>query len=143
MTTDSDGRVTGCYGLSVGPARHRMRIGGNDLYTWCALDAVGIAAATGEDAEIHSSCQHCSKEISLPIRGGEAAGPETDRIHIASSIGPTYTNVKEEVCPTINFFCSRGHAEEWSSGDANARIMAMKEAAALGRQMQSLWGDAK
>ena len=47
--------ITGAAGLSVAPANHRLLLAGQLLYTWCALDAVGIPAALAVDATIESS----------------------------------------------------------------------------------------
>jgi alkylmercury lyase len=54
VTLEGDA-ITGAAGLSVAPAGHRLLLAGQSLYTWCALDAVGIPAALGMDATIASS----------------------------------------------------------------------------------------
>ncbi len=54
VTLEGDA-ITGAAGLSVAPAGHRLLLAGQPLYTWCALDAVGIPAALGVDATIASS----------------------------------------------------------------------------------------
>ena len=54
ITLEGDA-ITGAAGLSVAPASHRLHMAGHPLYTWCALDAVGIPAALGLDATIESS----------------------------------------------------------------------------------------
>ena len=54
VTLEGDA-ITGAAGLSVAPAGHRLLLAGQPLYTWCALDAVGISAALGMDTSIDSS----------------------------------------------------------------------------------------
>jgi alkylmercury lyase len=67
------GRVVGSWGLSAVPTDHRLRIQGRDLYTWCALDAVGIPAGLGEDASIASYCHLCGAPVNVEMVAGQVA----------------------------------------------------------------------
>ncbi len=67
------GRVVGSWGLSAVPTDHRLRIRGRELYTWCALDAVGIPAGLGEDASIGSHCHLCGVPVSIEMVAGQVA----------------------------------------------------------------------
>jgi alkylmercury lyase len=67
------GRVVGSWGLSVVPTDHRLRIRGRELYTWCALDAVGIPAGLGEDASIVSHCHLCGALVNIEMVAGQVA----------------------------------------------------------------------
>ncbi|NIO68018.1 MAG: hypothetical protein GTN71_02885 [Anaerolineae bacterium] len=67
------GRVVGSWGLSAVPTDHRLRIHGRQLYTWCALDAVGIPAGLGEDASIVSHCHLCGVPVSIEMVAGQVA----------------------------------------------------------------------
>ncbi len=67
------GRVVGSWGLSSVPTDHRLRIRGRQLYTWCALDAVGIPAGLGEDASIGSHCHLCGVPVSIEMVAGQVA----------------------------------------------------------------------
>jgi len=71
VVVDPDcGRVVGSWGLSLVPTVHKLRIRGRDLYTWCAVDAVGIPAGLGEDALISSRCHHCNESVNIEIAAG-------------------------------------------------------------------------
>jgi alkylmercury lyase len=70
------GRVVGSWGLSLIPTDHRLSILGRELYTWCALDAVGIPAGLGEDASIASRCQQCGRPVKVRMAAGQLSHVE-------------------------------------------------------------------
>ncbi len=45
---DSEGNLVGA-GLTPVPTPHRFRVGGRDLYAWCALDALFLPGLLGRD----------------------------------------------------------------------------------------------
>lgn len=62
--------ITGASGLSTAPSRHRLRLNGIGLYTWCALDAVGIPAALEADALVESRCGTAERPLLLEFQSG-------------------------------------------------------------------------
>ena len=64
------GEVVASGGLSLAPTPHSLRIQGQQLYTWCAADAVGIPAALGADAEVSSACSFCGEPIRIELTAG-------------------------------------------------------------------------
>jgi len=66
----NSGQVVGSWGLSSVQTGHRLRIRNRELFAWCALDAVGIPAALGEDANITSSCHQCGSIIHVELTRG-------------------------------------------------------------------------
>lgn len=123
-------------GLSVTPTQHRMRLGDDALFTWCAADAIGIPAALGEDGEILTSCPHCSAQIVVPI---EAGVPEADEDLVLWLPTASCSHVVTQFCPDVNFFCNRPHLEAWRSevGEPVGETLSVDEAAELGRQWWS------
>jgi hypothetical protein len=71
IVVDEHGLVVGSHGLSLTPTVHRLYINGQNLFTWCAADAVGIPAALGAGAEIVSKCFQCDEPIEITIFNGE------------------------------------------------------------------------
>lgn len=53
MQLDDKGNVIGAA-LTTQPSPHRVRVGGKDLYAWCALDTLFIPGLLGETADIES-----------------------------------------------------------------------------------------
>ena len=67
------GGVVGAYGLSLQPTPHVLELGAVRLYTWCALDAVGIPAGLQEDAAVRGQCFHCQQELRVRYDAGQVA----------------------------------------------------------------------
>lgn len=133
MAIIEDGRLVAIDGLSIQPTRHRMRLGDDSLFTWCAADAVGIPAALGEDAKVITACPQCSAEIVVSIRAGVPQG-ETDLVLWVPTA--SCSHVVTQFCPDVNFFCNRGQLDEWrnASGNPSGEALDAEEAAELGRQ---------
>lgn len=110
-----------------------MNLGDGALFTWCAADAVGIPVALDEDAEVITTCPHCSSEIVIAVQQGEPQAGEVIVLWLPTS---SCSHVVSRFCPEVNLFCSRSHLEEWrSQGDrGEGRILSVEEVAELGRQ---------
>lgn len=61
-----DGAVVG-LALSLRPTRHRFRVRGIDLYTWCGFDALFLPIMLGERAEVASTCPVTGAEIRMAV----------------------------------------------------------------------------
>ena len=139
-TVDERGRVTGSHGLSLVPSDHRVSFDVGDRYVWCAVDAVGIPAALGVDAEIASRCFRCGEPVALTINGGQPEGPAAVLLLIGIGATGSSGSVIEDVCPTINFFCSRAHADAWAAAAGRVSIINVRQAAEIGRRQ---WADVR
>lgn len=67
--TDSQGRVTGFWGLGIGemsPA-HRYETGGQVLYAWCAWDTLFLPARLAQAARVTSACPVTGELIQLTV----------------------------------------------------------------------------
>ena len=64
------GEITGARGLSLVETSHRLILGGQRRYAFCAVDAVGIPAALGAAAIIESRCHHCQTPLRLRVKDG-------------------------------------------------------------------------
>lgn len=138
LTVDESGSVTGSHGLSLVPSDHEVRFDVGGRYVWCAVDAVGIPAAMGVDAEVTSRCFRCGEPVTLTIRKGEPKALAADPPLIGMGVAGSTGKVNEDLCPMINFFCSREHAEAWAAAAQQANIIDVRQAAEMGR---TLWAD--
>lgn len=135
---DGSGRVVGVGGLTVRPGRHRLTLEGVELWTWCAVDAIGIPASLGADAVAVTSCPTCERELRLEMPGGRAVGggelrawlPRVDRIQ----------NVVDELCPEVNLFCDETHLGTWRAlrGDPPGEALTVEEVQGIGKRW---WRD--
>jgi hypothetical protein len=64
------GQIVGARGLSLTETSHRLFLGGQLRYAFCAVDAVGIPAALGTAATIESRCHHCQTPLRLTVKDG-------------------------------------------------------------------------
>lgn len=135
---DGAGRVVGSAGLSLVPARHRLRLGENDFHTWCAIDAIGIPAALGADAVAYTACPVCGQSIEVEFRRGQAADRQELRAWLPRL--DCCTSVVDELCPEMNLFCSEAHLEEWRrrAGHPFGVVLTLEETEELGWRW---WGD--
>jgi hypothetical protein len=114
MAEIDEGTIIGMDGLTTRRTRHRLVLGGVGLWTWCAYDIVGIAAALGADAVGSTRCGACGREIEVVIRKGRPEG--------STAVGwlpdESCSNVIAEFCPSALLFCSRSHLNEWGARES-------------------------
>lgn len=132
LLTMDGSRITGSRGLSTAPTRYGVRLGGRALFTWCALDAVGIPAALRADAHVEATLLDGTAPVVVDIRRGEIASstPEDLRIGLPS---PTLDrSVRETLCPRIGF-----HLATQAPQHPDISILTLEQAAELGRRIWS------
>jgi Alkylmercury lyase len=62
--------VVGICGLSLVATPHALCLDGQPLFTWCALDAVGIPAGLGANATVRSQCFSCQQDMTIVFQTG-------------------------------------------------------------------------
>lgn len=82
LVLDEEGAVVGSHGLSLAPTEHGLHINGRELFTWCAVDAIGIPAALGLEAKIFSKCFECCEPIEINMACGEIKYSNQEETHI-------------------------------------------------------------
>jgi alkylmercury lyase len=110
LDLDDSGRVAGAAGLSLATGPHGLTLGDTPFRTWCAYDALGIAAALKADARVETTCGQCQTPISLAIRGGtpERSGPE--RLWLADG----GEDLRASFCAPTVLLCGDEHAAAWA-----------------------------
>ena len=122
------GAVLGAGGLTLAAAPHGLLLRGRDYRTWCAYDAIGIAAALRESAAISTRCGVCERAIALPLPGA-ATADRPERLWLAAG-GP---RMREDFCAPTVLLCSAEHAATWSERQAGrGRIIDLGIASRLG-----------
>lgn len=66
----NDGNIWAANPFCAVPSAFRVEARGNTYWGICIWDALGIAAALGTDAVIHSSCGDCSEPMLLELVSG-------------------------------------------------------------------------
>jgi hypothetical protein len=131
MTVDDAGRVTGAGGLSLVASRHEMHIAGRRFWGWCALDAVGIPATLGVDAEVLSRCTDTGETVRIEIREGRLTSADPTRVVVAL-LPPVTGNLIESSCARMDFYADPVGVPD------SATSLSLDQAMALGRE---LWHD--
>jgi len=109
MAEIDGGLIVGVDGLTTRHTPHRLVLGGVRLWTWCAYDIVGIAAALRADAVGNTQCGQCGTAIEVVLRQGE---PVTNTA-VGWMPDEPCSNVMAEFCPVALLFCSREHHDDW------------------------------
>jgi hypothetical protein len=132
LTVDAaTGAVTGAGGLSLVESRHVMSMNGRRYWGWCALDAVGIPAALGLNAEVRSACADTGEPVRVEIRRGERHSVEPAGVVIALW-PPARQNLMADSCARMDFHVDPGRIP------GRGVALGIDEAMALGRE---LWRD--
>lgn len=126
MTVDDRATITGSMGLTVEPTEYDFLLSGRALHTWCALDAVGIAAGLKADATIQVPGM-----AQVEIRGGQVSAAKPEDLRISLPHPQLDRSIRQTICPTICFRKGPGPAHQ------GVVYLTLDEAASLGRELWS------
>jgi alkylmercury lyase len=133
LDVDDAGLVTGAAGLSLATGPHGLTLGNVPYRTWCAYDALGIAAALEADALVDTACGECGEPIRIEFHGGvpERVGPE--RLWLADG----GDDLRGSFCTPTVLLCGEAHGGIWAEAQAGrGRLLDLAEGA---RQGGSEW----
>jgi len=110
LDLDDTGQITGAAGLSLASGPHGLTLRGVPFRTWCAYDALGIAAALEEDALVETACGQCSTAIRTAFQRGfpDRSGPE--RLWLAEG----GEDLRNSFCTPTVLLCGDGHGSAWA-----------------------------
>lgn len=129
LDQDEAGRITGAAGLSLTTGPHGLTLGGTPFRTWCAYDALGIAAALEADAQVATECGQCGVPIRIEFHGGvpERAGPE--RLWLSDG----GEDLRGSFCTPTVLLCSEAHGAAWAGAQGGrGRLLDLAEGARQG-----------
>ncbi|MEV5877318.1 alkylmercury lyase family protein [Streptomyces sp. NPDC052101] len=136
LTLDEAGNIRAAYPFSAIPTRHRVLLeSGVEVWSMCAIDALGIPAMLGQDAVISSTDPVSGDPITITSTTG------TFRWEPASAVvflghrpegGPAAT----ACCDALNFFTDAANARAWTRRhpDVPGRIVDQPDAEHIGQQ---------
>lgn len=129
LDLDEAGCITGAAGLSLATGPHSLTLGGMPFRTWCAYDALGIAAALGADALVETTCGQCGEPIGFQVHGGvpDRAGPE--RLWLADG----GEDLRASFCTPTVLLCGLAHGATWAEAQAGrGQLLDLAKGARLG-----------
>jgi DNA-binding transcriptional ArsR family regulator len=125
------------YPFTQAKTEHRVELNGQTLHALCAIDALGTGAMFGTDIAIKSQCRHCGRTVR--VRTSDAGRALRSIEPPGSLVWYDFAydgSAATSCCPSIVFFCSDFHLEQWRSAQASRRAgvrLAMDEALEVGR----------
>ncbi|WP_351231249.1 organomercurial lyase [Streptomyces sp. NPDC002133] len=137
LTLDDHGRIRAAYPFSAVPTNHRVRLAsGIDVWSMCAVDALGIPDMLGSDAVITSADPITGESVTVTsTRGSMTWQPSTAVVYVGqrSCTGPA----ADVTCGALNFFTSHRTAHTWAEQhpDYTGNAVDQNHAEALGRSI--------
>jgi alkylmercury lyase len=124
---DEEGRLLGNV-LTLIPTPHHFRVNGNELYTWCSMDAIHLPGLLGQQAEVESVDPLTGQSIRLtiPADGVPSYRPAETVLTIVLSEGDR-SGPQSPLCQQMHFFASRESATTWLKDHPKAKIMSVEE----------------
>ncbi|MFE2864874.1 alkylmercury lyase family protein [Embleya sp. NPDC059259] len=114
LALDGDGRIRAAYPFSAVPTAHRVRIaGGTEVWSMCAIDALGIATMLGTDVVISSADPVTGDPIVVSDSpDGAVWQPPSAVVFIGhrGRSGPAAS----VCCDALNFFTGEASARRWA-----------------------------
>ncbi|MGH6656414.1 MAG: alkylmercury lyase family protein [Actinocrinis sp.] len=125
LRLDQAGAIQAAYPFSAVPTAHRVRIdGGAEVYSMCAIDALGIASMLDRDTVIRSEDPQTGASITIQVAGDGATTwqPATAVVMAGRVDGqsdseccePVFEAAADVCCEQINFFETPETAAAWA-----------------------------
>ncbi len=136
-----DGEITVAYPFSGSPTEHRVRFqSGNEAYSMCAIDALGVAPMFQEPIEIASRDPLTAEAIRAQVAPDGSAQWWPESAVVVAGVLDRPGESFRGCCPVLNFFASSGNAERWLAERPHVRgsVISMPDAIASGR---AVFGD--
>jgi hypothetical protein len=132
-----DTAISHAYPFSNEPTAHRVRLAdGPEVYSMCAIDALGMPFMLRRDADIVSRCEGCGADVWIEVRGREIANHEPTDIAVWLAEHRDGCVAATDLCPDLNFFCSPDHLTRWRDrAGASGAQLSLNEALTRGREI--------
>ena len=134
------GDLVEIFGLSLNPTRHRFMVGDQELFVWCAVDAISFAAAFLQPAQIESTDPVSGDAIRLETtpEGVQKVEPESAVVSYVTSVDPE--DIRESFCNSVNFFTSPETAEQYLSERPGLKMLTVRDVEEVNRVTIALSG---
>ncbi|GAA0372684.1 alkylmercury lyase family protein [Streptomyces blastmyceticus] len=137
LTLDETGAIRAAYPFSAVPTAHRVSVaGGADVWSMCAIDALGIPAMLGTDVVISSADPVTGTPVTVTVTGGRMEWkPQSAVVFVGRRSGPG--PAAEVCCDTLNFFTDAANARAWAAQhpDVTGEVVHHAQAEQLGTRV--------
>jgi hypothetical protein len=125
------------YPFTEADTGHRVRVNGRTLNALCAIDALGVGSMYCIDAAVSSLCRHCGHGIEVATTSAGCSVASMNPPQGLVWYDFSYDGrAARSCCPSIAFFCSRQHLDQWFNGQASkpeGLCLSIDEALQVGR----------
>lgn len=134
---DSDGNLVGGI-LSLNPTSHSIVIDNQQLYAWCAYDAIYAPGVLGEKARIESRDPVTGSSIRMIItpHGIDEVKPKGAVVSIVKDGTDMRGGPESPRCTQMLFFESAESARQWLKDRRDVAILTVEEVFDLAREFQ-------
>ncbi|MFG2972510.1 alkylmercury lyase family protein [Streptomyces sp. NPDC048331] len=136
LTLHGEGRIQAAYPFSAVPTGHRVSIaGGAEVWSMCAIDALGIPAMLDADAVISSRDPVSTEPVTVTATGGRMVW-EPDSALVFVGRRSCTGSAAAVCCDVLNFFTDEASARRWAEGhpDVLGEVVGHARAEHLGAQ---------
>ncbi|MER6994406.1 alkylmercury lyase family protein [Streptomyces sp. NPDC000410] len=136
LTLDEAGNIRAAYPFSAAATRHRVRLGsGVEVWSMCAIDALGIPAMLGQDAVISSTDPVSGDPITVTSTTGAVRWEPASAVVFVGQ-RPGGGPAASACCDALNFFTDAANARAWTSRhpDVPGQVVDQPTAERIGRQ---------
>lgn len=138
------GRIVG-QGLTLRPTVHRFTVGGQELYTWCALDTLIFPALLERPGRIESASPASGEPIRIAVDPGVGVTSLEPATAVVSLVNPEQiSSIRSSLCNQVHYFTSAEDAAGWLAEHPGAEVVSVADAYQLGSTLAaSLIGQLK
>jgi alkylmercury lyase len=140
---DDQNRIVGFGGLAVPQMAHKLIVGGQELYTWCAWDALFIPELLGATAQVESTCPETKSPVRLEVAPDGIKKVEPVGT-VVSFLVPDELRIEQTAAETMKTFCHRVHflaspeaGEAWTNRDPGTFVLSLEDAFALAQMLNA------
>ena len=133
---DDAGAIVSLWGLATVPMPHSFRVGGVDLWTWCAWDPLFIARIVGP-AEVTTKDPMTDEAVTYRLAGNGAISDLSHPEGVMSflrSDGAWGDDVITSFCHYVHHFTSVRTAQRWTDQHAGTVVIELPAAVELARR---------
>lgn len=130
-------KIVAAYPFSGYKTAHLIKFRKNeykDIYSMCAVDALGINFMLNCDLSINSKCLHCNDEVNIRIEDNEIVYLNQENVVVWFDMEYSCC-AATSLCKNINYFSSPHHFKEWQHNKPTRKgsLLQIQEAFYLGK----------
>ncbi|MCJ2530983.1 MAG: alkylmercury lyase [Candidatus Thermoplasmatota archaeon] len=138
---NEEGEVVAIMGLSLNPTVHRLQVAGKELFSWCASDAISLAAIIQKPVRVESPDPVSGATIRLEVSPEGVVEIDPGSAVVSWVTGVDATDIRASFCNSVNFFASPETADRWRSNRPGLRILTVREVEKVDRVLVEPFRD--